>query len=398
MIAVCLAPLYFLFHYYVIRRSLKWMHACHGFFGRKGFIITYVSVYLFLTLTLPLGFFWSADWPLKRGIMHISNYWLGVCLYIILFTLVADLIVKLLWKCKVIPNDLYHSRKAFAVTGGVIFLSITVMSIYGVVNAKIVRVNDYEVTVDKACSAGDELNVVLVADLHLGYNMGTAQMRRMVDKVNQQDADIVVIAGDVFDNSYEALQDPEELRNILMSMKSTYGTYCVYGNHDINEPILAGFTFGSSKPKVNDEEMTQYLESMDITLLRDETVLIDDAFYLIGRRDEERPGNEEQTRMSIEALTADLDKTKPIIVIDHEPKELQETADAGVDLDLNGHTHDGQVFPANLTSKLIWENSAGYLKKGNMHNIVTSGVGLFGPDMRTFTDAEICSIKVNFNN
>ena len=71
-------------------------------------------------------------------------------------------------------------------------------------------------------------------------------------------------------------------------------------------------------------------------------------------------------------------------------------ANAGVDLDLCGHTHDGQLFPLNITCSLIWENSYGYLKKGNMHNIVTSGVGLYGPFMRVGTDAEICSIKVSF--
>ena len=83
-------------------------------------------------------------------------------------------------------------------------------------------------------------------------------------------------------------------------------------------------------------------------------------------------------------------------MIDHQPKELQELADAGVDLDLCGHTHDGQMFPGNLTVRLMWENACGYLKKDDMHNIVTSGVGVFGPDMRVGTIAEICSVTVKF--
>ena len=96
-------------------------------------------------------------------------------------------------------------------------------------------------------------------------------------------------------------------------------------------------------------------------------------------------------------LQKTMDREKPIIMIDHQPKELQEMADAGVDLDLSGHTHDGQLFPGNLFVKLMWENSYGYLQKGTMHNIVTSGVGLFGPNMRVGTKSEICSILVHFN-
>lgn len=91
-----------------------------------------------------------------------------------------------------------------------------------------------------------------------------------------------------------------------------------------------------------------------------------------------------------------MDLSKPVFVIDHQPKELQELADAGVDLDLCGHTHDGQVWPGNLTIRLMWENACGYLKKGDMHNIVTSGVGIFGPNMRVGTIAEICSVTVKF--
>ena len=91
-----------------------------------------------------------------------------------------------------------------------------------------------------------------------------------------------------------------------------------------------------------------------------------------------------------------MDLSKPVFVIDHQPKELQELADAGVDLDLCGHTHDGQTFPGNLTIRMMWENACGYLKKGDMHNIVTSGVGVFGPNMRVGTAAEICSVTVKF--
>lgn len=102
------------------------------------------------------------------------------------------------------------------------------------------------------------------------------------------------------------------------------------------------------------------------------------------------------TRKTPKELTEELDLTKPLIVIDHEPRELNELSEAGVDLDLCGHTHDGQVFPLTLITDMVWENACGYLKKGSMHNIVTSGVGVFGPNMRVGTKSEICMIDIQF--
>ena len=147
---------------------------------------------------------------------------------------------------------------------------------------------------------------------------------------------------------------------------------------------------------MSDPRIDEFLEKAGICLLRDEGVLIDDAFYLYGRPDYERPGRGITTRKSPEEITSDLDKDLPVLVIDHEPRELQELADAGVDVDLCGHTHDGQMFPGNLTIHLFWENPCGYLQKGSMHNIVTSGIGVFGPNMRVGTKSEICDVLINF--
>ena len=84
----------------------------------------------------------------------------------------------------------------------------------------------------------------------------------------------------------------------------------------------------------------------------DETIEIDHAFYLCGRPDYERPGRGIDTRKTPKELTEELDLTKPLIVIDHEPRELNELSEAGVDLDLCGHTHDGQVFPLTLITDI----------------------------------------------
>ena len=147
----------------------------------------------------------------------------------------------------------------------------------------------------------------------------------------------------------------------------------------------------------NGNEMEAFLKKSNIKLLQDETQLVDQAFYMIGRRDDSKPGTKNGSRKSIKELMEGVDQTKPVLLVDHQPKELQEIADAGVDVDLSGHTHDGQMFPGNLLIGMIWENACGYLQKGDMHSIVTSGVGIWGPAMRVGTDSEIAVIHITFN-
>ncbi len=373
------------------------MGACSRHFKKAWVRGIVILIYIFFASALLTGFLLPPGKP-ERFMKLVGNYWLGVMAYIILTIVIADIGRVILHRIPRIDQVKLRSRKTFVLTGTACILIISAVSIWGAVNARIVRTTDYEVTIEKEVEGKKELNVVLAADLHLGYNIGSRHMQRMVNKINAKDADLVVIAGDIFDNSYESLDDPKRLVSILKSIKSKYGVYACYGNHDIEEKILAGFTFNKKgEKKVSDIRMDELLQKADITLLQDESVLIDDSFYLYGRPDYQKPGRGIEKRKTPEEITADMDQSKPIIVIDHQPRELKELADAGVDLDLSGHTHDGQMFPGNLTIKLLWENACGYLKKGDMHNIVTSGVGLFGPNMRVGTKAEICSIKVRFD-
>lgn len=395
MVALFLTPLYILACLYVIRWFILWVGACHGILKKpvvKGIVI---SVYVLLALALPIGFILPQG-SLKRLVNQAGFYWLGVLAYMLLVILVVDVIRILLKKFKRIDKNFVNSRKTFVCVGGICLCIIVGVSLYGVINARNIRVTPYEVTIEKDGGNLSQLNIVLAADLHLGYNIGCKQMEQMVKKINEQNPDIVVIAGDIFDNNYDALEDDQKLLDILRNIHSKYGVYACYGNHDIQEPILAGFTFSSDKKKESDPRMDKFLEDANIKLLHDEGVLIDNSFYLFGRADKERPGRGIDVRLTPEEITKGMDLNKPVIVLDHEPRELDQLAEAGVDLDLAGHTHDGQMFPGNIVMKFLWENPCGYIKKGTMHNIVTSGTGLFGPNMRIGTRAEICSIKVYF--
>lgn len=390
MLAVYLSPIYIIANSYLLIRLHRWLGTCNPLFRKTGICVVISLAYVFLAASLLIAFFLPIG-PARRIMKLISNYWLGILLYLILAVLMADAICFLLF---LITKRRLKCRTAAA--GGICAVVVLGLSAWGAYNARIIQVTPYEITVNKDGGRLENLNVVLAADLHLGYNIGTAHMMQMVDKINEQNADIVVFAGDIFDNEYEALDDPEELIAVLQKIQSKYGVYACYGNHDVEEKILAGFTFGGNKKKESSIQMDEFLERAGIHLLQDEAVLIDDSFYLYGRPDAQRPGRGINMRKTAAELMGELDTEKPVIVIDHEPKELQELADARVDIDLCGHTHDGQMFPANLITALMWENSYGYLKKDHMHTIVTSGVGLFGPNMRVGTIAEICPITVHF--
>lgn len=397
MLSLFLMPIYALLLFYIIKRALKWIGTCISPLKAKWFTIVFSIIIALFAVSPLIAFFVPDIGAITRIVRLISTYWLGVLLYTVIFLGFTDIIVLILKRIKFISKKFANSKRAFIVLGVCIMLAISAMSLYGRINASIIKTKSYDVTIDKECKAQDELTIALASDLHLGYSIGLEMMQDMVNKINNMNADVVIIAGDIFDNDYNAIYQPEKIIECLKAIKSKYGVYACYGNHDVEENILVGFTFKSIYAPTSGKEMDSFVEKAGIKLLKDESALINDSFYITGRIDYSKPGREEE-RKTPNKLLYHLDKSKPIIVIDHQPKELQELADAGVDLALSGHTHDGQLFPGNLFIDFFWENACGKIKKDNMTSIVTSGVGLFGPNMRTFTDSEVVKLNIKFNN
>lgn len=394
MIFLFLLPFYLGVSSYMMFRFFYWMKHCNHRFNWLRFKVPFAVVYLFMALSPVIAFLLPKS-AVAIVIRRISTYWIGIMLYSLLYVVLFDLL-RLIAKHTKLKNTLLFSRGSVISIGSVVVACAVATCLYGIFNARNIKVNEYSVTVNKSCGSDKHLKAVLVADLHMGYAIGVDHITNMVEKINEQNADIVIIAGDIFDNSYDGMDDPEGIKAQLKSIKSKYGVYAVYGNHDIDEKILMGFTFDWGGKQLHSEKMTNFIKECDIKLINDESVLINDEFYLVGRRDTDKPGTEDGTRAEISELTKDLDKTKPILVLSHEPDELQKTADAGADIDFSGHTHDGQLFPGNLTIGLFWENPCGMIKKDNMYSIVTSGVGVYGTFMRVGTDAEICSVDIDF--
>jgi len=422
MLALILSPLYIFATWLIAFMVNRWLKACF----KQTHILVRIIIYglfIFAASAMPIGFLLPYS-KTKFAFQHYGSMWLGVLMYS-MFPAVIYLIFCLIWrivkKKKGTTQSMERPREIAITAASVGIIFTLVICLYGFLHATDTRITNYTVELPKKNSKLDELNVVMVADMHMGCNIGVPEMEKMVKLINECNPDIVFFCGDIFDNIYDALDDPERLITIYRQIQSKYGIYACYGNHDIDEPVLAGFTFNQDKKKESDPRMDEFLERAGVNLLRDEGVLIDDSFYIYGRPDYARPGRGIEARNTAreiaDLINDDLNSTDPldkdyswitgqtdvppvidypVIVLDHEPKELEELSKAGVDLVLSGHTHDGQIFPANILLKFISENSYGYKKVGNMDDIVTSGVGLFGPYMRVGTISEVCNIKVRF--
>lgn len=387
MLAVILAPFYLALNYYLYKRSLTWLTVCVYMIHPDKIRFIYRIIYWITGLSLLIAFVLPQS-RLQRIFKVLSNYWIGIFFCAVFLAAAGDLIGLFIAK---------KDQSILAAAGIIILTAVLVFTVYGSVHARHIETTDYEVTVDKACAGRKELKIALVADLHLGYNSGLSQVKKIVSRINQGKPDLVCVAGDIFDNEYKAVKDPDKIEKELSKIQSTYGTYACWGNHDIGEKILGGFTFGTKKDPDNDREMEDFLSRSGIRLLDDKTVLIGQTFYLAGRKDPSKAEKMGQKRKNAGELLKKCDLNKPVIVMDHEPKEFEELSRAGADLDLSGHTHDGQIFPGNLVTGRLWENSCGYKKIGNMHSVVTSGAGVWGPPMRIGTKSEVCRITVRFS-
>ena len=396
MLALILSPFYVAIIYWVCRRWYKFISALNIKNKRLDFWLKHFSWSMFLlTIFIGLAFILPEDNFLRRPLFKIGAYWLGISLYLILYVALIDL---LRWIYSKVFKDKYNDFYARLICTLLIIVLTGATSIYGIINAKIVRTTEYEITINKDGGNFKEMTIAMFGDPQFGYNIGEYHLKQAVDIINKNDVDIVCVAGDIFDNQYSAIKHPDKLIELFNQIKSKYGMYAVLGNHDVEEPILCGFTFNDDdlENKLASKEMLDFIKKSGMVLLYDENVIINDSVNLYGRADQERPNLGNITRKESGDIFKEVDTTKPLFVLDHEPREYDELEKAGVDLMMAGHTHDGQLWPTKIATDIIWENPYGLWVKNAFHAITTSGLGLFGPNMRVGTIAEVCIIHVKF--
>lgn len=286
-----------------------------------------------------------------KGLDHLGNFWMVFFYYATLVAFVG----------------FFVKNKPFIIGCYVlIFLAI----IYGVVHAKDIKLQPYEITIPKKAK---DLHVVMLSDVHIDSAKNKNYVSKMVQDINALKPDLVLLAGDTFDD--RDINTLKKEKEALGGIRATYGVYGVLGNHEYYSGNL--------------DEMIKTLREANIRVLRDEVVEVA-GVYLVGREDFRK------TRKSLEDILYKVDPAKPIILLDHQPVALEEARQKGVDLQLSGHTHRGQFFPNQLITKRIYEVDYGYLAKGNLQVIVSSGYGTWGPPVRIGTQSEIVDIRIKF--
>ncbi len=368
---------YALINYYIFIREWE----AGGF--QSTWRTVYVAAFLLLSISFIAGRMLervTLSW-LSSTLVLLGSFWLAAMVYFLLFAFAIDIIRLLNFIVPFFPSFLtVNPERTKEVTSFVVIIMVTVIVLGGYVNARTPIIKTLELSIPKNGHAIKSLNIAVASDIHLGTIVCKSKLERIVEHINSLNPDLVLLPGDVVDEDIGPVIR-NNLGETLRKIQSKYGVFAITGNHE----YIGGV-----------EPACKYLAEHGITMLRDTWVKIGDSLYVVGREDISIRGFTGKTRKPLSELMAEVDKSYPVILMDHQPFRLAEAEANGVDLQLSGHTHHGQLWPFNFITKKVYELSWGYKKKGSTHYYVSCGVGTWGPPIRTGNRPEIINIKLQF--
>ncbi len=361
-----------------------------------------IVVITLVTICTSIGywlFLWSTDVFLYWGISFRFSHWLAAfvacaalstilihpipikvitvatinLVLLSLFSTVIQLAFKRIWSEAAALGWLWQ--------GGVAVIgSCTAILIYGFFHGKRLVIKPYIVDTPLPVIGG-ELRIALISDVHMGKTIDENRLRLQMDRLRAEKPDLLIIAGDLVDDRTSPAQ-MQAACAIVGSLPTTYGIYFAYGNHDLANH--------GPKPQYTKAELDQALSEHCVRILDDQSHAVA-GLTLIGRHD--AAFMRQAKRASLEQLLDGVDKSKPIILIDHQPREMKGAAAAGVTLQLSGHTHAGQVWPMSWLAQ-VFAFSYGHRVINGMHAIISSGMGNRGNVLRSGCTAEMVLIRL----
>jgi uncharacterized protein len=250
--------------------------------------------------------------------------------------------------------------------------------VFGYINARTPTVRYHELEIKKRNYFASKLRMVIATDIHIGATNGVSHIKRIVKKINTLSPDVILLPGDIVDGELEPVIR-RDIGSYLRKLEAPHGVWWITGNHEYIGGVDAA---------------TKYLTEHSIQLLEDTFVEVA-GIVIVGRKDiaSARFGDK---RKGLEVVMGGIDHTKPIILMDHQPRDLAAAEKNGVDIQFSGHTHNGQLWPIQFIVRRLFELAAGYKKKWNTHIFVSSGVGTWGPPVRTSSRPEILCVDVSF--
>jgi len=356
---------------------LKGYHSIQLF---RNFKLSYFLVFLALALTFIAGKFLEAihSSVISDALNIIGGFWMAFMLYGFLFLLASDIISLILRISGVFDSANIMLFRKWS------FISMLIISFFlitgGFINALIPHVKNYNINIEKPADGMNELRVAAVSDIHLGSIIRKRSLLKLSRNLARLKPDLVLLLGDIVDGEMGPVLRGDLLKYFTCP-KCNNGLYAITGNHE--------FIGGANKT-------IPYIESKGIRLLKDEVVTLNGGIQLIGRLDRNSNWFYGKDRKPLSELILQIDTSKPVILLDHQPFEYSESEKYGVDLELSGHTHNGQMWPLNYITSMIYELSYGYLRKGKTQYIVSSGFGLWGPRVRSGSRSEILLLNIKF--
>ncbi|MDR1407390.1 MAG: metallophosphoesterase [Tannerella sp.] len=222
------------------------------------------------------------------------------------------------------------------------------------------------------------LKVVAVSDIHLGMGTNKNRLQKYVRLINAQHPDLILIAGDLIDNSLAPVRY-QRMEEELLQLHAPLGLYMSPGNHE----YISGIA-----------ESREYISgSTHIRFLQDTVVTLPNGIRIVGRDDASNP-----SRKELHTLLEGAGRDLPVIVLDHQPYQLKEAEEEGVDLLFCGHTHHGQVWPMSWITEQLFDIGYGFAKRGNTSIYVSSGLSLWGPPYRIGTKSELIVFHIHLKD
>ena len=343
----------------------------------------FTGVFLFVVLSYPVGRVFGKWLPsrLSDFLAFAGGLWFAAMLYLIISLVIIDVSAFVI---SFNPSVEYFINANRPEINSTLFLIISIgvigLIVFGYFNATNPRIKKLELNLNKTPPGTKSLHIAFASDIHLGHVIGSKSLGKIISSINSLDPDLVLFPGDLVDEELKTVID-KGLGKKFMQLNPKYGVFAVTGNHE--------YIGGADKA-------VAYLSTFGIRFLRDEMVKVSDRFYVVGREDISITSFYGKKRKTAMELLDGYNPELPVILMDHQPISLAEAAAAGVDLQVSGHTHHGQMWPLSAITKRVFKLSWGYLKMGNSHFYVSSGAGSWGPRVRIGNHPEIVSIKLNF--
>lgn len=345
--------------------------------------LPYAAIFWVLALSFIAGRFLErvGITPFSTAFVWVGSFWFAAIAYFTLSLLLIDILRLINHVVPIFPSfitaNIVRTKTLTAI--GLCFI-VTLTLVAGYFNARSPRVKVLELNIPKQAGSIKSLEVAVASDIHLGTIIGRERLNTIVEKINSLHADLVLFPGDIVDEDLAPVIK-QNLGEMLRTIKAKYGVYATTGNHE----YIGGV-----------EEACTYLTEHGIRILRDEVVNVNGGVVLVGREDRSISQFNGKKRRPLAELMTGVDKKYPIILMDHQPFGLHEAVEQGVDLQLSGHTHHGQLWPFNAITNAIYELSWGYKKTDQTHFYVSSGVGTWGPPVRLGNTPEIIHLKLTF--